>query len=68
MLALQRREAVMAAKKKVAVVLSDPQPKKHVVRYDCAADDAALSSIYVSKAAIEELGNPSSIKVMIEAV
>lgn len=56
-----------AAKKKVTVVLSDPQEKKHVTRYDSTDDDAALSSVYVSKSTIKTLGSPAKIKVTIEA-
>jgi hypothetical protein len=57
----------MPTKKKVTVVLNDPQPKKSVVRFDCADDDAALSNVYIAKAAMEMLGNPDSVKVTIEA-
>lgn len=58
----------MAPKPKaVTVTLSDPQEKKLVTRFNSSDDDAALSSVYVSKAALKTLGNPSKIKVTIEA-
>lgn len=59
----------MATKKSksVSVTLGSPQPKKAVTRYDSTADDAALSTVYVSKAALAELGNPDSITVTITA-
>jgi len=58
----------MASKSKsVKVTLSEPQEKKHVVRFDADADDAAISNVYVSKDAIKKLGNPSEIVVTIEA-
>lgn len=52
---------------KKVVVLGKPQAKKHSVRFDAADDDAALSNVYVSNAAMQELGNPSSIRITIEA-
>lgn len=57
-----------AAKKLVTVVMIDPQEKKHVTRYDAAdEDDPAMSTAYISKSALDELGNPESIKITIEA-
>jgi hypothetical protein len=53
--------------KKVITELGNPQPKKHVVRYDGDDPDGALTTVYISKEAIEELGNPDAIKVTIEA-
>lgn len=52
---------------KVTVVLGQPQEKKHVVRFDATDDDAAMSSSYITKAAIKELGNPKKVKITIEA-
>lgn len=57
----------MAKITKVTTTLAKPSEKKHVVRYDSSDDDAALSSVYVSNAAIASLGNPKKIKVTIEA-
>lgn len=59
----------MATKKSksVQVVLSEPDEKKHVVRFNSDEDDAAMSSVYISKAAIKELGNPKSVRITIEA-
>lgn len=57
----------MATSKKITVTLGSPSEKKNVTRYDSDADDAALSSVYVTKAALKAIGNPKSIKVTIEA-
>lgn len=58
----------MAPKSKsVTVTLSNPQPKKHVVRYDADDADAALTSVYINKAALKSLGDPDEITVTIEA-
>lgn len=62
----------MAAKKsssskQVHVVLSNPQPKKHVVRMDATDDDAAMSNGYITKRALDELGNPDKVRITIEA-
>jgi hypothetical protein len=57
-------------KKTVSVVLDNPQPKKLVTRFDAAdtePPDAALTSIYVNKQALANLGDPAKIKVTIEA-
>jgi hypothetical protein len=56
-----------AIAKKVTVELGEPQAKKHVVRFDAEAEDAAISNLYVTKVAMEKLGNPEAIKVTIEA-
>lgn len=53
--------------KSVKVTLTDPKPKKSVTRFDCEEDDAALTSVYVSKDALAKLGDPDSIVVTIEA-
>lgn len=50
----------------ISVVLEDPQPKKHVVRYDSSEDDPAMSSVYISKKAFEALGSPAKVKITIE--
>jgi len=59
----------MPAPKKttVTVELGNPQAKKHVVRYDATEDDAAMTSAYVSKSAVTQLGNPETIKITVEA-
>ncbi len=51
----------------VQVELGNPQEKKHSTRFDALSDDAALSSAYVTKAALNELGNPGKIRITIEA-
>lgn len=53
--------------KSVTVVLSDPQEKKTVTRFDNDTDGAALKSVYVDHAALKTLGNPSKVKITIEA-
>lgn len=58
----------MPAKKKFTVELGDKSPKKHSVRFNAEGDDPATSSIYVSKTAIDELGDPERIKITIEAL
>ena len=55
-----------APKKKIVVVLGDKQPKKSVVRYN-GVEGEALSNAYISKEAIEELGDPEKVRVTIEA-
>jgi hypothetical protein len=50
----------------VVVELGTPQPKKHSVRFDASDPDAALTSVYVSNAALAELGDPKKLKVTIE--
>lgn len=53
--------------KSVTVTLESPQPKKHVVRYDSSADDAAIANAYITKVALAELGNPERVTVTITA-
>ena len=59
----------MAAPKKFSSILTMPQPKKHSVRYDKNDDDvsAVCTSVYLNKDMIAELGNPSNVKITIEA-
>lgn len=52
---------------KLEVLLSDPKPKKHSTRFDAADPDAAIGNAYVTKVALQALGNPSKIKITIEA-
>jgi hypothetical protein len=58
-----------ARKKVVTVVLESPQEKKNTVRYDAAdkAADSAMSTAYISKKALGQIGNPEKIKITIEA-
>jgi Cu/Ag efflux protein CusF len=53
----------------VSVVLDTPQEKKNTVRYDAdkAVKDPAMTTAYVSKAALAKIGNPDKIKITIEA-
>jgi len=51
--------------------LVSPKTKTKVVRYDVPEgheDEADVRTLYVSKRAIAELGNPEQIRVTIEAV
>lgn len=52
---------------KVTVELGSPSPKKNVVRFDSDSEDAALANVYVTKAAMEQLGNPDALRITIEA-
>lgn len=56
-----------ANSKAVTVILSEPDEKKHVVKLSSDEDGAAMSSAYITKAAMKELGNPGSVKITIEA-
>jgi len=55
-----------ATKKSFSTVLSLPQQKKHVVRYD-GDGEGIVANIYANKSLIAELGNPDKIKVTVEA-
>jgi len=60
----------MAKTKQITVELGNPQEKKYVTRYDFEErddSDAAMSSAYISKEALKELGNPERVKITIEA-
>lgn len=54
--------------KSVSVVLENPQPKKSVTRYDIAdGEEGAMSSAYIDKDALKELGDPDEVRITIEA-
>lgn len=57
------------AKKSVIVYLNEPDPKKAVIRYysEDGDEDPAMSSAYISKAALTKIGTPERIKITIEA-
>lgn len=57
----------MAAGKKLIFVMGSPEDKKHSKRYNAVEDTAAMSTAYVLKTALAEIGNPAKIKVTIEA-
>lgn len=60
----------MAPKNPQLVVhLNNPQPKKRVVRYNAATeeDESVLQSAYVGREGLATLGDPSSIRITIEA-
>lgn len=58
----------MATKKTVTVEMDTKVPKKKVVRFETDSDEAAISNVYVSNAAVKALGNPDGIKITIEAL
>lgn len=50
-----------------SVTLTQTKVCKGVTRFDANDQDAALGNVYVSKAALAEMGNPTEIVVTIEA-
>lgn len=54
--------------KEIIVQFTDIDPKKHSVRFNCTDENAAVSSIYVSKAHLSKLGDADSIAQGIEVV
>ena len=58
----------MAPKPKTVTVEFDQRSdKKNVVRFDTSETDAAVTSVYVSKAAMATLGDPQAVSITIEA-
>ena len=55
------------ADKKLEIVFDDREPKKHSVRFNCKKENTPVSSVYITNAGISVLGDPSKIKVTIEA-
>jgi hypothetical protein len=55
------------ARKSFVVTMDHYSDHKSVTRYNADKEDAALANVYVNNDTIEKLGNPSSIKVTIEA-
>jgi hypothetical protein len=53
--------------KAVVVEMTDPQEKKHTTRFDNTEEGAAMTSVYISKAALKEIGNPKAVRITIEA-
>ena len=49
----------------ITVTLSNPQPKKHSVRYDATSEDAAVQSIYLSRKALPNNGTPAPSGVVL---
>lgn len=61
----------MATKKKVdnVVELETALPKKKVVRFETANEDAAVSNVYVSNALVESLGGcEDGVRITVEAL
>jgi len=56
----------MAEGKKVTVVFTENEPKKHTVRYNCKDADAPVYSIYISNKTVAALGSPKGVKITIE--
>lgn len=57
----------MAAKKKLEVVLPTASAKKHSVRFETDEQGVAVSNIYLGLDGMRQLGNPSAVKITIEA-
>jgi hypothetical protein len=53
--------------KAVSVVMSEPDKKKNVVKFNNDEEGAAMSSVYISNATIKALGEPDKVKITIEA-
>ena len=51
----------------IKVVFTEKEDKKHSVRFNCKDANPAVSSIYVSRVALQQLGNPDKIEVVIKA-
>lgn len=58
----------MAAAKKLEVVLDLKDPKKHSVKFETATPNAPAQNVYLTNAAVAQLGDPASVKVTIEAI
>lgn len=54
-------------KAKLEVILPTAEQKKHSVRYVTDEQGADVSNLYVGLNGLRKLGNPSAIKVTIEA-
>lgn len=55
--------------KKIVVVLPTVEPKKHSARFNATDPEAAVSSIYIKKTALAELGQEvvdKGVRVTIE--
>ena len=54
---------------KIEVILGDPQPKKHVTRFDDVTKrpDSPLRSVYIDNQVLDTLGNPEQVRITIEA-
>lgn len=56
----------MAANAKpVEVTLNKERETKRTIRFNSEDEAAAITTLYVAKSAVEELGNPDTIKVSI---
>ena len=49
----------------ITVELPKMQPKKHSIRFDAVKPDAAVSSIYISRKALEGLDISKGVRVTI---
>lgn len=59
--------AAAKAKAKLEVVLPTASAKKHSVRFETDEQGAAITNVYLGLDGMRQLGNPSAIKVTIEA-
>jgi hypothetical protein len=55
-------------KAKIEVILDTASTKKHSVRFETAAEGVDLNNIYLKSSGVQKLGNPTAVKVTIEAV
>lgn len=53
--------------KAVKVTLDQKDPKKHVVKFSTKDDSRAVTSVYVSNSAVEDLGDPDAIVISVTA-
>lgn len=56
----------VAAKPRVSVNMEGSSDKKHSVKFWTDAHNQPFNNLYVSREALEKLGNPKTLKVTIE--
>jgi len=56
-----------AKPKKLEVILPTATPKKYVTRFETDEQGVAVNNVYVGLDGLRQIGNPSAIKVTIEA-
>lgn len=54
------------ATKTQTVILAKDRETKNTVRFSTADEGVAVSTLYVGKEAVAELGDPDSVKVTVE--
>lgn len=63
----QAKKAEAKAPAKLEVVLPTASSKKHSVRFETDQQGAPVTNLYLGLDGLRQLGNPSAIKVTIEA-